>query len=484
MNLRMKMDWELFTGAQLETLLQDALKVWQKVPFRVQGTDEFFDYLTAYGCQVSGEYVRFPQQVIDKVLARIAGEKQAWLQVHDPASPPWPPSELRMFTHGQALHICDLETNAIRPALETDLVNWCHAVDALGIKHRSHPTFIPTDVPRNAADFHTFATIILNSRKPHRVSVYAARMLPFFIEACKIATGSIETVRKDPVFAAKCWVNSPFMITRENIAIAMDARRLLGTPVLFGHMPVAGAAAPVTIAGSLVQNTAESLALNAMRLAIDDKTQGIVSTAAILDMKDAAHRQSGPDLALHLLAGSQMHAHLFGGWPGISISGVAAATVSPQSLFEKAQAAAFNIAAGQRQLGIGCLAFSDIGSPVQLVLDHEMGRYFQHMFREVHTDEAHVGLQTILDTVPRGARYLETDHTAQFFREECWLPNFIDHRVPLSWMQNPSDMIDTARTRTRALYQTTENQCPLSGTQKQQIRALMKEAHTCAGNTS
>ena len=59
-----------------------------------------------------------------------------------------------------------------------------------------------------------------------------------------------------------------------------------------------------------------------------------------------------------------MHAHIFGGRSRIgisSISSVSAATVSPQSVYEKAQVAGFNIAAGQRSLGIGSLAYNDDG---------------------------------------------------------------------------------------------------------------------------
>ena len=352
------------------------------------------------------------------------------------------------------------------------------------MKMRTHPTFIPTDVARGAVDFHTFATIILHSRRPHRVSVYSARMVPLFVEACRLVQGSLEAVRRDPVFAAKCWVNSPFMITRENVEIAMEARRLLRTPFTFGHMPVAGAAGPITVAGSLVQNTAESLALNAMSLALEDRTQGITGSAAIIDMKDLAHRQSGPDLALHMLAGSEMHAYLFGGRPRIGISGVAACTVTPQAVYEKGLSAAFNIAAGQRQLGIGCLAFSDVGSPVQLLLDWEMGRHFQHLFREVGADRERAGLEAILETVPRGAFFLESEHTARFFREACWLPEFLDHRVPLAWVRDPSDMIERARQRARELSATAENQCPLAEETRRQVRELMKEAERLAGEKS
>jgi trimethylamine--corrinoid protein Co-methyltransferase len=127
-------------------------------------------------------------------------------------------------------------------------------------------------------------------------------------------------------------------------------------------------------------------------------------------------------------------------------------------------------------LGVGSLAYSDIGSPVQLVLDYEMGLYFRHLLRDVSADREHVGLDTILETARRGAYYLETEHTVRFFREESWLPDFMDPRPPIAWMQNPTDMIDQARTRTKELYKKTENMCPLSEDKKQQLRALIKEA--------
>jgi trimethylamine--corrinoid protein Co-methyltransferase len=252
-------------------------------------------------------------------------------------------------------------------------------------------------------------------------------MLPFFVEACTVAKGSLQAVKRDPVFAHKCWVTSPFMLTRENIEIAMEARRLLDRPIEFGQMPVAGASCPVTVAGALVQNTAESLALCAMRLAIDDLPHPITPASAILDMRHGSHRQSGPDLVLHRLAGSEMHAYLFGGRPTTSTAGVSAQTVSPQSLYEKAWMAAFNFALGHRDLGIGCLATSDVGSPVQLVLDYDMGTRLRHVLREVSVDPDHVGLETILDVAPRGSHHLETEHTVRFFREETWLSSLVDH---------------------------------------------------------
>lgn len=475
----------LFDEADLETLLQQALRVLRETPFRVQGMDEFLDYLSDFGCTVDGEMVRFPQVVIDKVLARCESERsKAAAAAAGSDADAWPRSEITAFTHGQALHLCDPATNTLRRATAADLAAWCHLVDALGITSRAHPTFIPTDVPVAAADFHAFATIVLNSRQPHTVSVYDARMLPFFIEACKVVKGSMEAVKQRPVFVSKAWVTSPFMLDRENLMVAMDARRLLGVPLTFGHMPVGGASTPVSVAGSLVQNTAESLALSAMRLAVDDLPQPITGSQAMMDMKGAAPRQFGPDIMLHRLAGDEMDSYLYTGRVRARASGwfgVGASTVSQQSIFEKAFGGAFSVAMGARHLGVGCLAFSDVGSPVQLMLDLEILQFFRDFFRDVNLDEEHVGLDTILETAPTGGRYLSTDHTASLFREECWLPSFLDYGAFLSWAQNPADLIGRATARAQELLGQAENQCPLSAEQAQQIRALMAEADALVG---
>jgi trimethylamine--corrinoid protein Co-methyltransferase len=483
MRLRARLGVELFNREELEAIAAAALRLWAEIPLRVQGTDELFDHLRDYGCRVDGERVYCPQTVRDKVLDRIRQQKQAWLEANGEGPPPWPGSEIEVFTHGQALLACDLETNRLRSATSEDLQEWCRVVDALGVPTRSHPTFIPTDFSSGCADFLTFATIILNSSKPHRVSVYSARMLPYFIEALAVAKGSHEAARREPEFATTMWVNSPFMITRENVEIAMEARRRLGRPIAASTMPVAGAAAPVTVAGQAAQTTAESLALNALTLAVDDRTCGIMNNSLVVDMRATSHRQSGPDVILHRAAAHEMHRHFFGGHPRIFGFNAGAQVVGPQALFEKGMGMALDVMSGARSLGIGCLAASDVGSLVQLLLDYEMALAFRHLLREVIVDDERTGEDVIRETAPRGARFLETEHTARFYREELWLPMFLDFRNPLGWQRDPSDIVDRARTRARGLTATAENQCPLTEEQRRGIEGLMDEARAQVAGT-
>ena len=482
MHLRTQFSAQLLSEADLQCLFDTAVRIWRQVPFRVQGTDEFMDYLSAFGCELSGELVRFPRPVIDRTLDRIREQKARSRNANEGWPAPDPGNRIEMYTHGQAILTCDLGTNTLRPATADDLVTWCHVVDALGIETRSHPTFLPTDVPNSAVDFNAYALIMLNSKKRHRVSLFNAKMLPYFIDASVIAEGSLEAVKANPVFGVKMWVNSPFMITRENVEVAMDARRLLGQPIQPSTMPNAGAATPVTIAGAVAQNTAELLGLNAITLAVDGRLHGSSVGPVVVDMSAASARAFGPDVQLLRLATDEMRRFMFGGRADYSALTPGGQVVNAQTVMEKAIQYSLMVMTGQRSLGVGTIGTADVGSLVQLMIDVELCGFFQSMLREVTIDEAHIGEETIIETARRGAYFLDTDHTAEFFREELWLPDLFDYRIAGAWQEDPSDMIDQARDKVYGLTGTVENQCPLSADQRAEIRRLLDAANRDAGD--
>ena len=481
MQLCMKLLSDFLTDDELQRIFDAAVRIWRQVPFRVQGPAEFMDPLRDFGCEVSGELVRFPSSVVDRTIDRIREHKRS--QGTPPPNDRWPGNTISMFTHGQAMLACDLETDELRPATRRDLEQWCWVVDSFGDVTRSHPTFLPTDVPNSAVDFNAFATILLNSRAKNSVSVYNARLMQYFIEASVVAQGSLDAVKRAPQFHTKVWVNSPFMITRENVEIGLEARRLLGRPIQPGIMPAAGASAPVTLAGAMAQNCAEVLGLNAMTLAIDGRLCGKGVGSVVLDMQAAAMRTFGPDLLLHRYAENIMGVWLFGGSPGWPAMAPGAQTPSPQACYEKAVAAALSIAGGNRSLGIGQLGTADVGSLVQLELDYEMGSMFRHLLRKVQVDADHIPEDLIVQTAPKGAYYTDTDHTAEFFREALWLPKFCDFRIASAWQADPSDMIERARDAARERLRRATNQCPLSDGQRNEIERLVQAANRDAGDS-
>jgi len=427
---------QVLTDGEMEQIWQTALRVWGQLALRAQGTEELNEALLDFGYQVNGEQIRFPKAVQEKVRARLADSREE----KGPGRPARVVGEkLTYAASGQGLHYHDIETDTLRPAAAQDMADWSRLCDCFPDLGRAHPTLIPQVVPNSSCDLHAFATIILNSERPWPVSVFNAQMLPFFIELQAVCDGSVEKVRENPIFAAKCWLNSPFMITRENIEIGMQARELLDKPFEISTMPVAGVATPTTLAGALTQNLAEILACNTVTLALDDRLIGNCAGPLVFDMRTGVHTEVGPDSHLLRLATAQLAAHIFGGeyrgggWPI-----TAAKLPGAQSMMEKALDALWGLCNGARSFGgLGTLAETDVGSAVQLMLDLELMGHCRRLLAGITVDAGRIAEQLITEVAPTGAHYLETDHTLQYFREELWSPRLMDRRVPCHWLYIP-----------------------------------------------
>jgi len=494
----------VLTQRDMQKIYDAAIRVVRRVPLRCQATDEFYDYLRDFGCRIDGDEVRFPKPVVDDVMARIeahrngnldAKAKRTEAAAEAVASVDWGgqgmdvddlnlPSALSYSASGQGLYCCDVDTDEIRLATCRDLADLSRVVDAVPKLGRAHPTFIPQDVPRPTAELHAFATIILSSSQPHRVSVYTEDYIERFFEMEVIARGGDEeAVKKNPSFVCKLWFNSPFMITEENVRIAMKARALFGQPIQISIMPIAGSATPVTMAGCMVHQTAESIVCNIITLAVDGRLTGYRCGALATDMRTGTHTQSGPDVDLLQLASAQMADFCFGGRARVSRGPTTAAKVpGAQSMMEKSIATLFAVMGGARSFGsLATLAVADIGSLVQLMLDVEMMEYFQRLLDGVEVDEERLAEEVICEVSPTGARFMEHEHTLKYFREELFTPELADRRVAGAWIDDPTSMVDRARVKAKRLIETAPNCCPLSDDARKSIQKILDDADRAAG---
>ncbi len=459
---------------EMEQIYQAALRVWARVPIRAQGPEEFLQPVRDFGCEIEGDLISFPDGVREATVNAI--------QTHRDAN--WPPRPAEVTTDsiekmasGQALYSCDVDTDAIHLATTADLERFSWVCDLFPDLGRAHPTFIPQDVPGHCRDLHAFATIALNAQRPSRVSVYNADMIPYFLDVQTVCQGR-EEAREAPIFATKCWVNTPFMITRENIEIALKARSLLGQPFHFSCMPVAGMATPVTLAGSLVTIAAECLALNALSLALEGRLQGWTAGPLTFDMKIGNQNQNGPDVALLRQGSAQMGAYVFGGqWSGVGGPITGSKQPDSQAALEKALDTMWAIGCGVRSFGsLATLAGADVGSITQLMMDLELMSYCERLVEGVRVNEETLAEEVIAEVAPRGAYFLDNEHAARHFRTELWLPELVDRRAPMAWQPDPVTMVDNARAKARRCLADAENRCPLSDAQRRQVQEIMTEA--------
>jgi len=476
---------EALDDRELDQICEASVRVATRVPLRLGGaseggresnyTDQLLAALREFGCEIrDNEYVIFPDAVMDRVMAAIATHKAGM-----PTEFPDFPNKLSYSASGQGLWCCDVEDDSIRAATTRDLADLSRVVDAIPGLGRSHPTFLPQDVPIGIVDVHAFATIILNSSVPYRVSIYNADVIEHFIELDTLARGGDrEAVLANPTFASKAWFNTPFMLTAENIDIGMKTRELMGRPLTVSTMPLAGAATPVTLAGCLAHSTAEVLQCNVISLAVDNRLMGWTAGPLTIDPRTGAHTQSGPAVQLLLLGARQVCCHLFGGQVTAGGGPTTTAKVpGAQSMMEKSLETAWAVMGGTRSFGsLAVLAAADIGSIVQLMLDLEIMSHFQRLLDGIEVTAETIAEEVIAEVAPRGAYFLGEDHTAEHFKSELWLPELVDSQVPMAWVEDPVTMVDNARAKARKLVETSENKCPLSDEERRQVEEIVADA--------
>lgn len=207
-----------------------------------------------------------------------------------------------------------------------------------------------------------------------------------------------------------------------------------GIPSELVSMPLTGATAPITIAGAVVQHTAECLSgVTICQLAKEgapivwggspaafDMRQGTTPMGAVGTwMIDCAYTQVGKAL------GMPTHAYL-----GMSDAKV----VDAQCGLESSGGAILAALAGVNMVsGAGMMAFENCQSFEKLVIDAEIIGMAKRLIRGIEVRDDPVALD-IMREMGHDAEFISHDHTYQWFREEFYIPSaVIDRQEPEAW---------------------------------------------------
>ena len=127
------------------------------------------------------------------------------------------------------------------------------------------------------------------------------------IEMARIARGiDYDQLRREPSIFTTVNANSPLQYDRPMLLGIIEMARL-GQPVVITPFTLAGAMAPVTIAGALVQQNAEALAGIAFLQAVNPGAPAIYGGfTSNVDMKSGAPAFGTPEYAKSVLIGGQL----------------------------------------------------------------------------------------------------------------------------------------------------------------------------------
>jgi len=305
---------------------------------------------------------------------------------------------------------------------------------------------ICNDVPKEIGDLYRLYLVLLYSKKPIVTGAFTTKTTSYMFEMLSIVSGDSTKHAEKPLAVFDVCPTPPLIWSEfgaQNLIVLAKAR----IPAQIVSMPLAGATAPITLLGSLVQHAAETISgITIHQLArpgspiiwggapaIFDMRYGTTPMGAIeTAMLDASYAQVGKYLNL------PTHTYL-----GASDS----KAVDAQAGLESGIGTLVGALAGVNMIsGAGMLDFLACQSLEKLIFDAEVISMVKRMTSGIQQHTETLGTE-FFEGINFKGEFLMQKATRQLYRKEHLLPsNVIDRRSIREWQQgDKSDAFSRAR---------------------------------------
>jgi len=352
---------------------------------------------------------------------------------------------------GTPTRVIDLNSGEVRMASQQDMLEHIILINACENIHNSQMDVWPDDIPMTTIHAEAIWAWAHNSRKAFGMGCYGYLPTWDMMRMMALAVGGKEKLRKRPRFLAICSVVSPLQMDQaqaEGMFICAD----YGQPLAISPEGIAGATAPVTLAGLLAQENAGILAHITLAQIYKPGTPvfyGTVSTVS--NMRYGTVALGAPETGL-ITAGSAQLARRY----GIPIRSVGGTTESKradfQAGFERMGTLLPAVLAGVNLITCaGTLDGSMLEDHAMLLLDDEICGAALRTARGIEVNDETLALDLIKKTGFSG-NYLAEDHTASHFRKELFIPKLYSREPFDTWEKGGSKLaLEHARERVRKI---------------------------------
>ena len=358
---------------------------------------------------------------------------------------------LHMSSGGGAPGVLDFERRGYREGTAQDLYNAARIVDCMEHIHHFSRSIVATDARTLVdLDVNTAYACLAGTSKHVSVSITEAENVPAIADICYRLAGGEAAFRERPFLTVMvCHVVPPMRFAEEALAV-LEAAVLAGFPVQLISAGQAGATSPATIAGSLVQAVAESLAGCILAWLVDPKARIIFAPKPLVaDLRTGAMCGGGGEQAVLMAGAAQMGRHY--DLPTSSIAGITDAKIpDAQHGAEKCLAVSLAAHAGSNLITQACgMQASLLGVSLEAyVIDNDM---LGNILRTVRGVEANVEnlSREVIDEVCRGeGHYLGHAQTLERMKRDYVYPELGDRQTPADWeAEGSKDILCNARTR-------------------------------------
>ena len=421
---------EFLNQDQLSALHGSVLRVLAETGVRVEWQPAL-QVFESHGCNVdfNSRVVRIPQDVLERAL-RTCPPAFTLYGRDERHNIPVTLEDVYTIAGSSALSVLDLDGQH-RPSTLQDLVDFTRLIDALPLADIMHAMVIPQDIPQEGCDRLLFATILQNTTKHYYSQGQGGSSVADQIKLASIVQGSTGAVGEKPCFSFVICLNSPLVHAAERVQEMMECARY-GIPVWLEATNMMGATAPISIAGALVEHTANVLASVTLMQLLNPGHPCVFSIASGgFNMRSGAYVAASPEAILLHCATAQM-AHYYR-MPFQGGSGVDSCLPDAQAGYERAmQAAPFTLAGVNFiHLAFGMMDQLMTSSYEQAVIDNEIFAAAFRIAEGIPVTADTMAVDQITQAGP-GGQYLNQKYTLRNYRTQQWKPELT---ARMSWSE-------------------------------------------------
>ncbi len=422
MNFRPRLS--LLRNEDVERIIAGAYELLAGTGVKIKN-EEALKILADHGASVdfSAQVAAMPPDLVEKCLKTVPSSLEFYNYTGD-QTVRLEGDMVNFVLDSAPVYLLDSETKKIRTAKTKDMVDIIKLVDNL--EHVSCITacVVPNDVPINLCDVIRFHQTLIYSHKPVFGGAFSIDGLLAEIELLSILAGGKDTMRKRPRVFMAANPSAPLMWSPTSAGNLIDCAKN-DIPLMIIPIPLSGGTTPVTLAGTMVEHTAECLS-GIVLSQCTRKGAPIIygGGATALDMQEGINAEGAIETKMMAVANNAQIGKYFNLPTAANCGRNDAEMFDAQAATESGFGMLLGALAGINLIrGVGMLDHGGAVSMEKMVFDNEVCGMIQRLIDGITVTEETLAVDFIKDNKFNAAGILGSDLTFDWFKKELFVPS-------------------------------------------------------------
>jgi trimethylamine--corrinoid protein Co-methyltransferase len=450
---------EVFTKEEIEQIHSASIQLLTDVGMKIDAQDAR-NTLKQNGAIVNDDnfFVRFPESLIKESLKTVPNHFKLYgpdgsfsIEVNTETT--------KFATIGTPVRIYDpSKKKGVRKTVLSDTIQQIKIVDALENIVCSHVDVWPNDISYITIHVHCIYQWAKNTRKPYGLGCLGKLASNDMMKMTSFIVGGEEELKQKPRLVGFMNPTSPLhlpVIMTNGFSVFTQYKQ----PTIIAPEALAGASAPVTLAGLITQTNAEILGSTVLSQLYNPGAPIFYGTVShITDMRTGNSAMGSPEMGL-ITAGIAQLARYYNipsRGPG---GGTDSKVLDMQNGFERLQTLMLAAQAGVNYITCaGTYEATLVEALELLVIDDELAGMVKRAIEGIKVDEDTIGLDVIKKVTTsekKGVNFLAERHTRDHMKSELYFPKIVDRYRRTTWFKKGAkDIITRAREKVDQILQT------------------------------